>query len=182
MGNSPNGLLVNVDREADFHSLSICQEDTFNTIGCNTLLVGSVVFDLSDITIWSPIEPEQRVSIPVMLENGQILKTLAGSAWAPEAIGRLLSDQSVDQIAVAQLRQNILALKHSVRTHNYQAIGQAAAGIVGFGPGLTPSGDDLLTGFMLGIYWSRKAQGLDAGEFEQCNQQIVATAKKAGRI
>lgn len=177
VGNSPNGLVVSLYSGDGFRSFPISQEEAFSMIGLNTLLIGSLVVDLNTIRPWSPIELGDRISITRMHENLNIIKQLLGLVCTPEGLSWLLFHPDSGRAVFADMPQNILALIQAIRCQNHPDIQKAAASIVGFGPGLTPAGDDFLAGVMLGLYWGRKAQGMDAGDITRCNEQVLLVAK-----
>ena len=47
--------------------------------------------------------------------------------------------------------QRVTCLVEGVRKRDARRIDEAVRGLIGLGPGLTPSGDDLLAGFMIGL-------------------------------
>lgn len=57
---------------------------------------------------------------------------------------------SLDTALAARARQSIPQLLEAARTDDIEAAHGAAARLAGAGPGLTPSGDDFLAGFLIG--------------------------------
>lgn len=61
-----------------------------------------------------------------------------------------------------------------VRTKDPQRIRKAARGLLGLGPGLTPSGDDALCGWMVALALATRAFGVERVALEQVNPLILA--------
>ncbi|WP_165908422.1 DUF2877 domain-containing protein [Rubrivivax gelatinosus] len=57
------------------------------------------------------------------------------------------------------VRRGWLALQAAVRAGDEDALVRACSGLVGLGPGLTPSGDDFLLGMFLVLHWRAPALG-----------------------
>ena len=50
----------------------------------------------------------------------------------------------------------------AIRLNDTEAVGSSAKGLIGLGPGLTPSGDDAITGLLVSLAITLKAYGRDA--------------------
>lgn len=64
-------------------------------------------------------------------------------------------------------------LVRAVRSGDTAAVGRAARGLIGLGPGLTPSGDDALAGFMVALALTAKTLGFLDFVLEKVNPAIV---------
>jgi len=129
--------------------------------------------------LWNPAPPWETLSArpqdlcPLRTLRGlRHLRTLAEQA-ARQAVARspfagLLLGETIP--AVTSLLQ---ALSHP----DPSAVRRAAAQLAGWGPGLTPSGDDFLAGVMLGL-WLRR--GTDAAA--ACAQIYAAAAPRTTRL
>lgn len=71
------------------------------------------------------------------------------------------------------MRRVWLALQAAVRTGDDDQLVHACSGLVGLGPGLTPSGDDFLLGMFLVLQW--RAPGLGARILEQAARGASTT-------
>ena len=79
----------------------------------------------------------------------------AGLALLIRHVGDLARGRSISmgvESRTAQIAsQRVARLTMGVWTRDYDEIDAAVRGLIGFGPGLTPSGDDLLGGFTIGL-------------------------------
>ncbi|MGC9397581.1 MAG: DUF2877 domain-containing protein [Anaerolineae bacterium] len=86
--------------------------------------------------------------------------------WRPDAealdtLRRIIAREAMARASVSPLASlsgsglpsRVATLNKALRSRDPAAIREAAAGVAGWGPGLTPSGDDYLAGVMLGL-WS----------------------------
>ena len=64
----------------------------------------------------------------------------------------------LERAFLARLAQTLPVLARATERHDMDAIAEAAAHLVGLGPGLTPAGDDFLTGYLAAL-WSRAGFG-----------------------
>lgn len=114
-------------------------------------------------TAWDLLDKEQR------LNNADIV---AGDLSQPN-VGSLLN-QRMSKLAaqlIASTRQ--FDLRKSIR---------AAEEMIGLGPGVTPAGDDILIGFLAGL-WSRKTQTPHQLSFiRSFGAALVQAAKQTGEI
>ncbi len=120
--------------------------------------------------LWNPAPSWETLSVHP--QELRYLRTLAGQA-ARQAVARspfaaLLLGEAIP--AVTSLLQ---ALSHP----DPSAVRRAAAQLAGWGPGLTPSGDDFLAGVMLGLWLERGADAAAA-----CAQIYAAAAPRTTRL
>ncbi len=66
-------------------------------------------------------------------------------------------------------------LLSSVRSGDIDGVSAAASRLAGFGPGLTPSGDDVLAGFMSSLLLGAKALNRDIDYAMEINQTILSS-------
>jgi hypothetical protein len=111
---------------------------------------------------WSP---------PSLLVPGGSEATLAGASKLVEAImahddGPTFASLAVDLFAgstiptwerdspvLRRAAEHLRALREAWRVGDGAGVGRAATGLLGLGPGLTPSGDDVLAGLLAGLRW-----------------------------
>jgi hypothetical protein len=72
---------------------------------------------------------------------------------------------------------SIISLVGAVKTEDLALVGQSTKNLVGLGPGLTPSGDDLLAGFMASLRWAVNSFNGDLDSVDEINRTIANAAK-----
>jgi hypothetical protein len=72
---------------------------------------------------------------------------------------------------------NIATLVSAVKYEDLDIVGQSAKNLVGLGLGLTPSGDDLLAGFMAGLWWTANSFQGDLVRVDGINRTIARLAE-----
>jgi hypothetical protein len=80
----------------------------------------------------------------------QCLIAAGGSAGLVVALNGKRPAGSLDAALAGRARLSLPRLLEAVRTYDIDGAASAAARLVGAGPGLTPSGDDYLAGFLVG--------------------------------
>ncbi len=96
-----------------------------------------------------------RLADPAMLAAWQAVFWMLADRWSHETEN--LAGQTT---AVADIQKNAMDLADATRQNDRVASINAAAKLVGLGPGLTPAGDDFLVGFLAGL-WSSTDRNQD---------------------
>ena len=83
--------------------------------------------------------------------------------FAPLLAAPASTRSSVDRAVAARLSHTLPLLARATEQRDVTAVAAAAARLVGLGPGLTPSGDDFIVGYLAAL-WSRAGHenGIDA--------------------
>jgi hypothetical protein len=133
------------------------------------LCLGQVSVDLSSASLWIPAIRQSIVSLPSQKIKRNILRlnSVAGLYVNRQGLSPLLP--YLDELLAGgcplavygdpflQTAANSIAgLIIAIKTADLPAVCQAARGLVGLGPGLTPSGDDFLSGLMAGMVFSQQ--------------------------
>jgi hypothetical protein len=93
-----------------------------------------------------------------------------------QQLQRLLTDpQSGLPGLVDRFAAGIQALTSGLRTNNLTTIGTGIEQLAGLGPGLTPAGDDLLLGFLAGL-WLRREMNWPTEMVQAISNQVNALA------
>jgi hypothetical protein len=142
-----------------------------------------LTISLNGTGIWRPKHGVKKpISIELVKRNLSLVKGLA--SWPNEGFGQLVfhvenmisgapfNDRQLNQISRSGL-PNIKSLISAVRSENLELVGQSAKNLVGLGPGLSPSGDDLLAGFMASLRWTVKSFNGNADRVDEINRTIA---------
>jgi hypothetical protein len=135
---------------------------------------------LGTVPTWEPRPGVPPVDVPTLVDRWRTARATAiaeGAAesllpllWTPALDGGALLPGAVRGAAVPARRLGEAAIGRDTA-----ALSEAARGLAGLGPGLTPSGDDLLAGFAGAWTLIGEALGVDGGA-----RDAVATALLAG--
>lgn len=113
--------------------------------------------DLSGASVWRGEIPAVRAAACAGALR-QVRSTLCQRAgehgFAPLLIASRPANSAVEFALAARLSSTLPALAQATAFHDNAAVARIAAQVVGLGPGLTPSGDDFLTGYLAAL-WSR---------------------------
>ena len=163
---APNGLSLDLPSEAAFPALGL-------TPGAPVLLDQSTLhFPAAQLTVawrdaarWEPRPPIRAgVSRGTLAESLRRLRSLVLTSAGSAGLTPLLwyQDGRTGGVPLDRLIQlalpAALALEQAAATRDAARVGEAAARLAGLGPGLTPSGDDLLAGFVAA--WTLAREGL----------------------
>jgi hypothetical protein len=97
-----------------------------------------------------------------------------------QSISKKKQSQEMPKVVFIELQNRILKAANdlyiSISNRNFEGISQSSYQLVGLGPGLTPSGDDVLSGVMAaGVYCSLAYKALDL-DIKKINKQICTNA------
>ena len=66
----------------------------------------------------------------------------------------------------------------AIRYESIDEIKKISRNLIGLGPGLSPSADDVLMGLMIALWWSTNSLGGDIGRVKKVNEAIISHANK----
>ncbi|MEM2907816.1 MAG: DUF2877 domain-containing protein [Candidatus Hadarchaeales archaeon] len=95
-------------------------------------------------------------------------------------VGEIIAGEAIDESGLNRVAK--LALPHvrslvaAVKSKDLDLLGNCTKKLVGLGPGLSPSADDLLVGFMSSLCWMANSFGKDTDYLHRANQTILASA------
>jgi hypothetical protein len=182
-GGLPNGILV--DLGADFRTLGLRpgMAVVFAETGLEVPRI-DLHIDLAQATRWSPRlrRPDGGIERAADRWRGR-----SNAAWAigrdraaTGGLGTVLRDEPDDahDLGVARRARAILVeLRVALLAGDRVAAVRAARGLIGLGPGLTPSGDDLLAGIEVALHaLGAPAAGFIGGALEDVDDRTTAVA------
>ncbi len=150
------------------------------TVQGQELRLGPLQVDLRNAVPWDPaLPPLQGPADEGMRAVGALLRREAPA----EGLARMLDDPAAvpDSPLLQRGRRALARLRAGLAAGDAAAVSASAASLAGLGPGLTPSGDDVLAGLLLGMrLWPAAAGPLG---FRAVAALIVgAVAPRTGRI
>jgi hypothetical protein len=182
---SPINVITDVCSSESMSSLGVHEEMQVRS-GGDRVLVGDVLeISLEDAELWRPrTRAEGHIDFEIVGRNLELAKRLAARKNEREGLGQLLPH--VDEIAselvphisdpnqvVEAALAHLVNLIKSVRANDVQDIEQSARKLIGLGPGLSPSADDTLAGFMAACWWVANSLGRELDRVREINKTIV---------
>ncbi|MDR7588800.1 MAG: DUF2877 domain-containing protein [Armatimonadota bacterium] len=107
--------------------------------------------DLRPAVPWDPLLAPWA-GMPAHLDDHlALLRRLLLDGASPNGLGRVAAGGTDDGPLARRAQPALAALATGLRDRDARALGAAARELAGLGPGLTPSGDDVLTGCLLAL-------------------------------
>ena len=182
---SPINLITDITPDTPVSSL--VRKGAKASVAGDVLQVGDeLTIYLKNAEVW---KPRNRVTmaleIKVIENNLEVAKRLASNR--SESLGQLLPhiDEISSGVALPELELNqvakavlphVVSLVSAVRSEDLDGVKQSSENLLGLGPGLSPSADDMLVGFMAGLQWTVDSLGGDIDRVDVINRTITARA------
>ncbi|MEW6593173.1 MAG: DUF2877 domain-containing protein [Candidatus Hadarchaeota archaeon] len=163
-------------------------------VAAGWVVVGGVLsISLKEAKLWQPpTSIEKPLGVKAVEQNLEIARKTAISKAGMEGFGHLL--KHLDEISQGKsiaaefndvtrtVLPHILDLVKSAREADVSKVKKSVKGIVGLGPGLTPSGDDFLSGFASALWWASRSFGKGTVIVDEINATIFQESKKTNLL
>lgn len=191
---SPIDILTDIPAEKTMPSLGI-KKGIPVKLENEIILVDEVLeISLEDAEPW---QPPSRVDAPLapqlILRNLKLAKQIARDKKTREGLGQLLS--SVDEILGEKLSlsnkfneiagavlPHLVDMVKATMSRNINGLEKAVKSLIGLGPGLTPSADDMLTGFTSSLWWISRSLTKGIDYVDRVNSIIASNADKTNLL
>lgn len=121
----------------------------------NSLQIGALTFSFDDAATWKPDEPGSWDRRTVALGLGQLRQEISSRELPKEGLAQFLQSGVTPSTAVAKAAQeplqNLRALLRPAIAGS-ETKTDAVLPLIGLGPGLTPSGDDVIGGALIALH------------------------------
>ncbi|MEW6222800.1 MAG: DUF2877 domain-containing protein [Candidatus Hadarchaeota archaeon] len=163
-------------------------------VAAGWVVVGGVLsISLKEAKLWQPpTSVENPLALELVEQNLEKAKKVAIGWAGTEGISQLLKhlDEvieggviSADLNAISKTAlPHISKMVESTRKGDISGVKTSAKGIIGLGPGLTPSGDDFLSGFVSALWWFSRSFGKGIVVADEINASIFYEAKKTNLL
>jgi hypothetical protein len=125
----------------------------------------AVAIDLSGAAHWRcgldgcAIDPDAEASVRALRAARLVLQQQAPQGgFAPLLLQDVVPDSPLERVMQKRLRQTLPALGRAGSSFDCGAAAQALERLTGLGPGLTPSGDDFIVGYLAALYARRSRE------------------------
>ncbi len=182
---SPINVITDVRPSGSMSSLGIHREMQVRS-GNNRVLVGDVLeISLEGAKLWLPrTRAEGHIDFEIVGRNLELAKWLAARKSGSEGLVQLLphvdeiSSEVVPHVSdpnqvVEAALPHLVNLVKSVGANDVWGTEQSAQKLIGLGPGLSPSADDALAGFMAACWWVANSLGRELDRVREINETIV---------
>jgi len=183
---SPINLIADIPSTESMPSLGVRKGMQVRRVGGRVLVGGALEISLEGAELWRPKTRAERCLGPELIKrNLELAKQVAAEKSGREGLGQLLPH--VNEIAsgtvphVSDSNQVIeAALPHlvnlvkSVGAGDVRGVEKSAQKLVGLGPGLSPSADDALAGFMAARWWVSHSLNKSIDRVKKINATIIS--------
>jgi hypothetical protein len=161
LGNIPHGIRCVLPAPVDFRARCMAGQ-TVVADGVDLRIVqAGMTVHLSRAAIWRyvpaacVVDPCADQTLRALLEVRSTLRKQApASGFAPLLLRDDEPGSPLDQALQRRLRRTLPVLANATRSLDADGAAQALGQLAGLGPGLTPSGDDFIVGYLAAL-WSR---------------------------
>lgn len=156
LGDGPLNVLLSAPLgPLDWLRLGITREAKGSVLGGTLHIADQFALSTQSAVLWQPPPWSAATRAPVT-QSLTTLRTMQPAFWPPEGLSRLVIARQLDgpdrsaRAAAPTIADLVRMLPPAIATERATpALIRAATLLVGLGPGLTPSGDDLLGGLFL---------------------------------
>jgi len=185
---SPINVITDIPPTESMPSLGVERGMRVRKVG-DVVLVGEVLeISLEGAELWLPKTRVEGCLSPELIRRNLGLVTQHAVSKAKRGgLGQLLPH--VNQIAVGDAPRisglNVVAetvlprlvdLVSAVKSGDVEKVEAAARGLIGLGPGLSPSADDALAGFTAAMWWVSHSLGKNIDNVKRINAAIAGCA------
>lgn len=188
---APMSVIVNISEQVNFNKLNISQNLNFvfnvNGILCPEI---DIFIELNDVKRWfsgvviksSPLsEKDILENIKIMEDKLNLYGKLNGLGPLVNMMGSEIKDLKLSafQTHCSDKRFEFIKLRfmrfvHAFLECDVKNIAEAAEKVIGFGPGLTPSMDDFISGLMVSIIYLANYYNLDTLKVYDFNKELIS--------
>lgn len=173
LDDGPNSLVVAAD---DFLALGICPGDSVRAAGGSLAIAGKAMVTVTGAATWRTPVPETHCA------SGLLRRRLADAEAAiwrngmPGGFIEGMADTEIARLTTRMLHEGADGLALALGRGDTHAALAHAGRLLGLGPGLTPSGDDLLTGLLASRALGRQRGDLGSDAFALGVARLAKTA------
>ena len=173
LDDGPNSLVVAAD---DFVAMGIRQGDSVRAGGGSLAIAGKATVDVAGASIWQTPVPESHCATVLLRRR---LGEAEAAIWrngTPGGFIERMVDTEIARLTTRMLHEGADGLAQALARGDSDAALAHAGRLIGLGPGLTPSGDDFLTGLLAARALCRPQADLGSDAFALGVIRLAKTA------
>jgi len=173
LDDGPNSLVVAAD---DFLALGICQGDSVRAVGGSLAIAGKAMVTVDGAAVWRTPIPESHCAAGLLRSR---LAEAEAAIWrngTPGGFIEGMADTEIARLTTRMLHEGANGLASALGRGDTDAALAHAGRLLGLGPGLTPSGDDFLTGLLAARALYRQHGDLGSDAFALGVVRLAKTA------
>ncbi|MBS3815581.1 MAG: DUF2877 domain-containing protein [Hadesarchaea archaeon] len=162
---TPINIVTSISSKESMSSLGLKKGKRVKVIEDQIIIRNVLNISLEEAVIWRPrTRVESHLDFDSIRRNVDLAKRVSKRKIKTDGLGQLLN--SLESILVGEeINSNdlnrvtekaipsITQLVRGVRENDLRIVKSSARKLIGLGPGLSPSADDMLSGFMLAKWW-----------------------------
>jgi hypothetical protein len=185
---SPISIIIDIFPNRNMFSLGIEKGMPVRMARDWLLINNEIEIFLGNAKLWQPKTcVEKCVNLEIFERNLELAKSLIVNKKREEGVGQLSSGigkilngkfpltSCLNPVAKVAL-PHIINLVKMIRSGELAGVKKVSQSLIGLGPGLTPSVDDMLTGFMVASWWFANSFDKNAIRIRKVNEAIISCA------
>lgn len=173
LDDGPNSLVV---AAGDFLAMGICQGDSVRAAGGSLAIAGKAMVTVTGAVTWRTPVPETHCATDLLRRR---LAEAEAAIWrngTPGGFIEGMADTEIARLTTRMLHEGADGLALALGRGDTNAALAHAGRLLGLGPGLTPSGDDFLTGLLAARALCRQHGDLGSDAFPLGVVRLAKTA------
>ncbi|MEM3402305.1 MAG: DUF2877 domain-containing protein [Candidatus Hadarchaeales archaeon] len=183
----PFNLIVNLPSGKTMKELGIKRGMPVVVENCEIKIGDLIIINTSGARIWRPRTRTEAKPVREIERNWKVGEEVAISEGAGKGFGALIpfiekimdgddapGIKGIEKIAY----QRLSALVGAVLRRDVNELAEQAKRLIGLGGGLTPSGDDALSGFMAALWWLSSSLDVAVDDVKRINNAIATQAQQ----
>lgn len=151
LGSCPLNVIAAVPVSTDWRASGVAVHDGVTVIGLNLYVGARFVFDLSGALGWEPVFLSSSVEASRIGKGLKLFRAAARDRLPADGLACLLGTENAAVNKTARHLQREVADLQGWLADGGKVGSVPVSTILGAGPGLTPSGDDFLSGMMIAL-------------------------------
>lgn len=144
LDNGPNTVIIDVD---NMKSMKIVVDDRVRVENNLLYIANKLTISIDKVNIWESVLPSYTHNVEILKQNVMKMKEYINVHGVGGGMKKNVITQNAFEAEVSNMLENrTLLLFNELLNHRISSALPHAISLVGLGPGLTPSGDDFLTG------------------------------------
>ena len=173
LDDGPNSLVVAAD---DFLAMGICQGDSVRAGGGSLAIAGKATVSVAGATTWRTPVPDRHCATGLLRRRLAEAEAAIWRSGTPGGFIEGMADTEIARLTTRMLHEGADGLALALGRGDTEAALAHAGRLLGLGPGLTPSGDDFLTGLLASRALCGRQEDVGSDAFARGVARLAKTA------